>query len=78
MKIVASGHTGAYADRSDTNNGSKTLSYLGNDLGDANNPVRILNISTVTGKVTNTVYSKVGPSGAESYSTGSATISIAR
>ncbi|MFT3970678.1 MAG: metallophosphoesterase [Micropruina sp.] len=76
VKIVVSGHTGSFASRSDTNKGNKTLSYLGNDLGDSNNPVRILTINTESGKVTNTVYSKVKPGSATSYSTGSNTISV--
>lgn len=78
VKIVASGHTGAYASRSDINKGNRTLSYLGNDLGDANNPVRILTIDTVTGSVVNTVYRKVTPTSATPYSTGRGTISIIR
>lgn len=76
VKIVASGHTGAYASRSDTNKGNKTLSYLGNDLGDGNNPVRILSIDTANGKVTDTVYSKVTPTSAALHSTGSGTVTV--
>lgn len=78
VKIVVSGHTGSFASRTDTNKGNKTLSYLGNDLGESNNPVRILTINTLSGKVTNTVYSKVKPGSAKQFSTGSAKISVIR
>ena len=76
VKIVLSGHTGAYTSRTDKNNGNTTVSYLGNDLGGANNPVRILTINASTGKITSTVYSKVRPGSATTNSTGSATISV--
>lgn len=76
VKIVLSGHTGAYTSRTDTNNGNTTVSYLGNDLGGGNNPVRILTIDTASGKVTSTVYSKIQPGSAAINSTGTATISV--
>lgn len=56
VKIVASGHVGGYAARQDVApNGNTVVSYLGNDLGDKNNPVRIVTINTATGKVDSVV-----------------------
>ncbi|WP_454229031.1 metallophosphoesterase [Propioniciclava flava] len=55
VKIVASGHTGSFTSRKDTVNGNTVVSYLGNDLGDAANPVRIVTINTATGQVTSKV-----------------------
>ena len=78
VKIVVSGHVGDFASRTDTNRGNRTVSYLGNDLGGTDNPVRILTINTTTGKVINVVYNKVAPGKAVSYASGSATISIIR
>ena len=51
VKIVASGHTGSFTSRKDTINGNTVVSYLGNDLGDAANPVRVVTINTKTGQV---------------------------
>ena len=52
---MASGHTGSFTSRKDTVNGNTVVSYLGNDLGDAANPVRIVTINTATGQVTSKV-----------------------
>lgn len=76
VKIVVSGHVGGYASRTDTNKGNTTATYLGNDLGGSDNPVRILTINTANGKLTNTVYSKVKPGKATVHSTGRTKISI--
>lgn len=76
VKIVVSGHVGSYTSRTDTNNGNTVVSYLGDDLGNTDNPVRILTINTTTGKITNTVYSKETPTTATTYSTGTNTIKI--
>jgi hypothetical protein len=59
VKIVTSGHIGGYANRTDTPNGNTVLSYLGNDLGRTNNPVRILTINTTTGVVGSTIYNPI-------------------
>jgi len=76
VKFVLSGHTGSYTSRTDTNNGNTTVSYLGNELGNANNPVRILTINTTTGKVTSTIYNKETSTGATAYKTDNNTITI--
>lgn len=76
VKIVVSGHTGSFARRTDTNKGNRTVSYLGNELGGSENPVRVLTIDTRSGKVTNTIYSKVKPGSAKPYRTDSNTISV--
>jgi hypothetical protein len=56
VKIVTSGHSGSFANRTDTPNGNTVLSFLGNDLGQTTNPVRIITINTTTGVVTSTIH----------------------
>ncbi|MFT3860696.1 metallophosphoesterase [Micropruina sp.] len=78
VKIVTSGHVGSYTSRTDTNNGNRVVSYLGDKLGASDNPLRILTINTSTGVVANTVYRTIKGSTATSYSTGKNTITITR
>lgn len=78
VKIVTSGHVGKFTSRTDTNDGNKVVSYLGDKLGGADNPVRILTVNTSTGVIANTVYNQVSGTGATKYSTGKDTIKIIR
>ncbi|MFT4216789.1 MAG: metallophosphoesterase [Micropruina sp.] len=78
VKIVACGHTGKYTSRTDTIHGNTVVSYLGDKLGGADNPVRVLTIDTATGRVDNTVYSAVAGGRATEYSSGHDTITIVR
>lgn len=78
VKIVTSGHVGKYTRRTDTIKGNKVISYLGDRLGPADNPVRILTINTKTGVIQNTVLSRVTTSGTTKYSTGKDTIKVIR
>lgn len=78
VKIVASGHIGKYASRTDINGKNRVVSYLGDKLGSSDNPIRILNINTATGSISDTVYAKVRPGGASKHSAGKHTIKIIR
>ncbi len=59
VKMVFSGHTGSFNNRSDSPNGNKVLSFLGNELGSNVNPVRIVTINTRTGAVTSTIQNPI-------------------
>jgi len=57
VKMVFSGHVGTQSSRTDSPSGHKVLSFLGNDLGAAYNPVRVLEIDTAAGTVTSRLLS---------------------
>lgn len=56
VKLIFSGHTGSFRHLPKTYSGNKTVSYLGNLAGAADNPVRIVTIDTRSGTVSSTVY----------------------
>lgn len=76
VKIVASGHTGQYTSRTDTNKKNTTVAYLGNIIGWSDSPVRILTIDTSTGQLSNTVYRRITDDRVIYHSSGSVKISI--
>lgn len=59
VKLVFSGHVGKFIKRTDAINGNTVVSYLGNDLGDHSNPVRVLTIDTATGTVTGRLHDPI-------------------
>ena len=77
VKLVFSGHVGKFAKRTDTVNGNTVVSYLGNDLGGEFNPVRILTVNPVTGKVTGRLHDPLHNTVLTAYNT-SDTIKIVR
>lgn len=77
VKFVFSGHNGKFTKRTDTNDGNVVVSYLGNDLRDHSNPVRVLTINTTTGTVTGKVYNPIGDTTVTAYNT-SDTIRVVR
>lgn len=59
VKLVFSGHTGGFTSRVDKPHGNTVLSFLGNQLGRGDNPVRIVTVNTRTGDVYSTVYDPI-------------------
>lgn len=59
VKLIFSGHTGAFAQRVETVSGNRVAAFVGNDLGAGTNPLRIVTIDTRTGRLVNTVYNPV-------------------